>query len=108
MERSTCNGVIQMRGVTCRLNTQHALPMTPAEHLFVCTHAYSECGLMITSGKVKGGRNADYRWVNVAESNGLANPRFTHPAVLKVGATEPLGRANRGTHAHCVGMRAVE
>lgn len=40
---------------------------------------------MITSGKVKGGRNADYRWVNVAESNGLANPRFTHPAVLKVG-----------------------
>ncbi|KAG2445370.1 hypothetical protein HYH02_008835 [Chlamydomonas schloesseri] len=49
----------------------------------MCSDVVHECGLMITSGKVKGGRNADYRWVNVAESNGLANPRFTHPAVLK-------------------------
>lgn len=45
---------------------------------------YSECGLMITAGKVKGGRSADYRWVNVVDSNAQANSRFRHPTILKV------------------------
>ncbi|EFJ53221.1 hypothetical protein VOLCADRAFT_115803 [Volvox carteri f. nagariensis] len=49
----------------------------------MCQDVVHECGLMITAGKVKGGRSADYRWVNVADSNALANPRFRHPTVLK-------------------------
>ncbi|GFR43350.1 hypothetical protein Agub_g4421 [Astrephomene gubernaculifera] len=49
----------------------------------MCQDVVHECGLMITAGKVKGGRTADYRWVNVADSNAFANPRFRHPTVLK-------------------------
>ncbi|KAG2502097.1 hypothetical protein HYH03_000589 [Edaphochlamys debaryana] len=49
----------------------------------ICQDVVHECGLMITANKVKGGRNADYRFVNVADSNAVANPRFTHPTVLK-------------------------
>ncbi|GIL85725.1 hypothetical protein Vretimale_13172 [Volvox reticuliferus] len=49
----------------------------------MCQDVVHECGLMITAGKVKGGRSADYRWVNVADSNAQTNPRFRHPTVLK-------------------------
>ncbi|KXZ52102.1 hypothetical protein GPECTOR_10g1125 [Gonium pectorale] len=49
----------------------------------MCQDVVHECGLMITAGKIKGGKSALYRWVNVADSNALANARFRHPTVLK-------------------------
>ncbi len=60
----------------------------------------SECGLLITQGHVRGGKSAAYRWIDLAGSNlVLANARFSHPTVLRVG-----GHLQRAAHAQGEGQ----
>lgn len=46
----------------------------------------SECGLMVTAGKVVGGKTAPYRFVNLNDTytSNVGNDRFSHPITLRV------------------------
>ncbi|PNH02035.1 Cell division control protein 45 [Tetrabaena socialis] len=52
----------------------------------MCQEVVHDCGMLVTNNNIRGGRAADYRYINITETNMVSNVRFTHPTVLKYAA----------------------